>query len=91
MAIPTNELGKMNEMLEHGKTIADIYREYDRKYDYWEIYGNVNSYSMLGAKRKITNRLDKLQSGLTKPERNQVVKQIKGRFSISLYIGKRQR
>ena len=77
MAIPEETLKKMNEMLEHGSTIADIWRAHGRKYDYEEIYGSVSNYSVLGAKRRITNRLNRLQYRLTKPERQQIVAEIK--------------
>ena len=37
MAIKKADLGKMNELLANGTTIAEIQRKYP-KYEYWEIY-----------------------------------------------------
>ena len=59
MAIKKADLSKMNELLANGKTIAEIQRNYP-KYEYWEIYWEVNDYSFLGKKRKITNRINKI-------------------------------
>lgn len=61
MAISKNELELMNDLLTKGKTIADLVKKFP-KYDYWEIYWQVNDYSFLGKKRSITNRLRKLVS-----------------------------
>lgn len=59
MSIDKEHLSEMNRLLAHGKTIAEIADEY-RQYEYWEIYGQVNDYSFLGKKRKISNNLKRL-------------------------------
>ena len=52
----------MNDLVTKGTTIADIHRKFP-KYDYWEIYWEVNDYSFLGKKRMITNRINKCNIG----------------------------
>jgi len=59
MAIKNRDLTEMNDLLAKGKTISQIASKYP-KYDYWEIYWEVNDFSFLGKKRTITNRLKKL-------------------------------
>lgn len=59
MAIKKRDLEKMNGLLVQGTTVADIHRKFP-KYDYWEIYWEVNDYSFLGKKRMITNRINKI-------------------------------
>lgn len=59
VAIKKIDLEKMNELLMNGTTIAEIQRKFP-KYDYWEVYWEVNDYSFLGKKRKITNRINKI-------------------------------
>ena len=59
VAIKKRDLEKMNELLMNGRTIADIQRKFP-KYDYWEVYWEVNDYSFLGKKRMITNRINKI-------------------------------
>ena len=59
MAIKKIDLEKMNELLTNSTTIAEIQRKFP-KYDYWEVYWEVNDYSFLGKKRKITNRINKI-------------------------------
>ena len=59
MPIKKRDLNEMNDLLAKGKTIAQLATKYP-KYDYWEIYWEVNDFSFLGKKRTITNRLKKL-------------------------------
>lgn len=47
MPIKKHELEKMNEALKNGNTIAQLAKKYP-KYDYWEIYWEVNDVSFLG-------------------------------------------
>jgi len=72
MAIKKSDLTEMNDLLEKGKTIAQIEKKYPQ-YGYYEIYWEVNDYSFLGKKRKITNRLKKLVSTRTRDERDILV------------------
>ena len=60
MRISKHDLEKMNDLVGKGKTIVDISKQFD-KYDYWEIYSEVEDYSFLGKKRSISNRLKKLE------------------------------
>lgn len=68
MAIHKAELEVMNDLLAKGKSISDLAKEYPQ-YDYWEIYWQVNDYSILGKKRSITNRLKRLVKEKTSTER----------------------
>ena len=68
MAIKEDDLSAMNLLLSQGKTIADIAKKY-RQYDDWEIYRQVNDYSFLGKKRKISNNLRKLVATAKKEDR----------------------
>lgn len=77
MSIPKDVLEKMNEMLRLGSTFAEIYREFGQEYEYMDILYGLPNYSMLGAKRRISNRLGKLNSGLRKPERKEAVAEIR--------------
>lgn len=92
MAINEKELQQMNNLLEKGVTISKIAEKF-KKYNYWEIYWQVNDYSMLGKKRSITNRLNKLQKNLSKDERQKLVKETKelldGLYAISKKNGKK--
>jgi hypothetical protein len=54
MAISKIELEQMNDLLSKGKTIAELVKKYP-KYDYWEIYWQVNDYSFLGKKEGVPN------------------------------------
>ena len=92
MVIPKAELEKMNELLKNGSTIADIARIY-QQYEYWEVYWSVSDYSLLGKKRSITNRLNKLRSNLnttlrleTIDEINKLVSEI---YELSKHNGKK--
>jgi len=77
MSIPQEVLESMNSMLENGSTIADIWREYKLKYDYNDIkYSTLHS-SILGAKRRISNRLTKLNSGLSESDRGKAIDEIR--------------
>ena len=61
----------MNDLLTKGTTIADIHRKFP-KYDYWEIYYEVNDYSFLGKKRMITNRINKIAKSKKPSERREL-------------------
>ncbi len=76
MAISKHDLEKMNDLVEKGATIADIANKF-KKYDYWEIYWEVEDYTLLGKKRRITNRLNKLQKNLKKEDQQELVKAVK--------------
>ena len=76
MAIKKSDLGKMNELLANGTTIAEIQRRYP-KYEYWEIYWEVNDYSFLGKKRKITNRINKIAKSKSPQERQDLAGETK--------------
>lgn len=71
MAISKHELESMNDLLAKGKTIAELVKKFPR-YDYWEIYWQVNDYSFLGKKRIITNRLKKLVTIKTQADREKI-------------------
>lgn len=72
MTISKIELEKMNDLLANGRTIADLAKDFP-KYDYWEIYWQVNDFSFLGKKRIITNRLKKLVTAKSQDDRRQLV------------------
>ncbi|WP_122828193.1 hypothetical protein, partial [Pseudomonas viridiflava] len=65
----------MNQMLESGVNISQIAIECP-SYDYWEMYGSVTDYSLLGKKRIITNRLNTLRDSTTKAERSDLIDEI---------------
>ncbi|PVZ58810.1 hypothetical protein C9422_12345 [Pseudomonas sp. B1(2018)] len=75
MSIAQHELKEMNQLLESGVNISEIALKYP-SYDYWEIYGNVKDYSLLGKKRIITNRLNTLRNSTTKAERADLIDEI---------------
>ncbi len=75
MTIPKSTLKEMNELLNQGKTIAELAQKY-RQYDYWEIYWEVDDYSFLGKKRMITNRLKKIRTERGKSDRNALVDEV---------------
>ena len=68
MAISRGELSEMNDLIGKGMTIAQLAQNYPA-YDYLEIYWEVNDASFLGKKRTITNRLKKLVTCKSRPER----------------------
>lgn len=68
MPISKQELEEMNDLLSKGKTIAELAKKYP-KYEYSEIYWQVNDYSFLGKKRSISNRLKKLVTSKSSEER----------------------
>ena len=70
MAISKADLEVMNDLLAKGKKISDVAKKYPQ-YDYWEIYWQVNDYSILGKKRTITNRLKRLVNEKTVAERKE--------------------
>lgn len=76
MTIAAHDLKEMNQLLESGVNISDIAEKYP-SYDYWEIYGSVNDYSLLGRKRIITNRLNSISKSTSKSERAELVNEVK--------------
>jgi hypothetical protein len=69
---------KIVQLAREGKQISRIWEEDYPEYDYWEIYIEVygaGEKSSLGAKRMITNRLNKLSS-LPKKEQDELIKEI---------------
>ena len=69
MAIPKHELDEMNRLIEGGKHISQVWEIYP-KYDYLQIYNEVNDYSLLGKKRMITNLINKVRKSKSKTERD---------------------
>ena len=68
MAIKRRDLSEMNDLVGKGMTIAQLAQKYPA-HDYWEIYWAVSDASFLGKKRSITNRLKKLVTRNSRPER----------------------
>lgn len=75
MKIDKHDLEEMNDLIEKGATIADVAKKFN-KYDYWEIYCEVEDYSFLGKKRSISNRLKKLKVDQSKDNRATLIKEI---------------
>lgn len=75
MAIPQHELKEMNRLLEGGQNISDIWAKHPQ-YDYWEIYWSVSDYSLLGKKRKITNRINSARTANTPAERENLLDEV---------------
>ncbi len=88
MSIKKHELEKMNCLLESGVNIADIAKKY-KEYDYWEIYLAVNDFSLIGKKRMITNRLNKLKKRATKEEKEKLIGEIKQQLDEIYYLSKK--
>ena len=59
-----------------GTTIAHIQRKFP-KYDYWEVYWEVNDYSFLGKKRMVTNQINKIAKSKVPKTRSQFAKETK--------------
>ena len=76
MPIKKNDLETMNELLATGTTIADIHRKFPT-YEYWEVYWEVNDYSFLGKKRRITNRINKTAKSRSPREREKLSREVK--------------
>lgn len=84
MAIKKSDLEKMNDLVGKGATIAEVARKF-KKYDYWDVYWEVEDYSLLGKKRSISNRLKKLKrKKLTRDKRVELVDEI-GDFLNDIY------
>jgi hypothetical protein len=69
---------KMIQLAREGKQITKIFEEDFPNYDYWEVYWEVygaGERSSLGAKRMISNRLNKLSSA-SKNEQKQIIDEI---------------
>jgi len=69
---------KMKQLAREGKQITKIFEEDFPNYDYWEVYWEVygaGERSSLGAKRMISNRLNKLSSA-SKNEQKQIIDEI---------------
>lgn len=75
MAIPQHELKEMNRLLEGGMNISDIWAKHSQ-YDYWEIYWSVSDYSLLGKKRKITNRINSARRATSQAERDELLNEV---------------
>lgn len=80
MGIKNRDLEKMNEALMNGTTIADIHRTFPQ-YDYWEVYWEVNDYSILGKKRMITNRINKIAQSKIPKDRRKIAAETKDLLS----------
>ena len=77
LTIPKNELETMNDLLSKGTTIADLRKKFP-KYDYSEIYWQVNDFSFLGKKRTISNRLKSLAASKSSSDRKKLASEAKG-------------
>jgi len=69
---------KMIQLAREGKIISRICEEDFPQYDYWDVYFEVyqaGEKSSVGAKRMITNRLNKLSS-LPKREQTELINEI---------------
>lgn len=75
MPIRKTDLEKMNDLLSKGTKISELAKKFP-KYDYWEIYWEVNDYSFLGKKRTITNRINKMSNSRSPKERKQLASQV---------------
>ncbi|WP_018212719.1 hypothetical protein [Desulfitobacterium hafniense] len=68
---------RMIQLAREGKAISRIWEEDFPKYNYWDIYWEVNlagEPSAVGTKRKITNRLKKLKTN--DPGQQEIVEEI---------------
>jgi hypothetical protein len=83
MAIRKNDLEQMNDLVAKGATIAQLAKKFTQ-YDYWDIYWEVSDYSLLGKKRSITNRLNKLKKSSGMEERRNLIKEV-GEFVDDIY------
>lgn len=89
MPIKKIDLEKMNDLVSKGATIADVARKF-KKYDYWDVYWEVEDYSLLGKKRSISNRLKKLKrKKLTRNERIELVDEIRETLNDIYKISKK--
>lgn len=71
MITDERDIEKMVKLAREGKQISKIWEEDFPKYDYWDIYMGIHEAgekSALGTKKKITHRLNKLE---TVPKREQ--------------------
>lgn len=76
MAVSDNDLQEMNRLISCGKKISDLARQFPQ-YDYLDIYWSVNDYSILGKKRSVTNRIEKLRSStISNDEKEQILNEI---------------
>ncbi len=75
MTISQHELKEMNQLLEGGTNIADIWAKYSQ-YDYWEIYWSVSDFSLLGRKRMITNRINTVRRSSSQDERDRLLNEV---------------
>lgn len=89
MPIKKSDLEKMNDLVGKGATIAEVARKF-KNYDYWDIYWEVEDYSLLGKKRSISNRLKKLKGRkLTRDERIELVDEIRETLNDIYKISKK--
>lgn len=72
MEILSNDLEKMEKLLEAGSNIAAIAREFPN-YSYSIIYSQMNNGSLRGKKKYITGKLNKLKNTATKADRDKII------------------
>ncbi|MGE6548262.1 hypothetical protein ACQKFK_04355 [Bacillus mycoides] len=78
MNIDSRDVEKMIKLAREGKQISKIWEEDFPQYDYWDIYMEIHEAgekSALGTRKKITYRLNKLQTA-TKREREDIILEI---------------
>lgn len=78
MNIDSRDVEKMIKLAREGKQISKIWEEDFPQYDYWDIYMEIHEAgekSALGTRKKITYRLNKLQT-VTKKEREDIISEI---------------
>ncbi|MCU5435107.1 hypothetical protein OCF16_18850 [Bacillus mobilis] len=78
MNIDSRDIEKMIKLAREGKQISKIWEEDFPQYDYWDIYMEIHEAgekSALGTRKKITYRLNKLQTA-TKREREDIILEI---------------
>jgi hypothetical protein len=76
--IDSRDVEKMIKLAREGKQISKIWEEDFPQYDYWDIYMEIHEAgekSALGTRKKITYRLNKLQTA-TKREREDIILEI---------------
>ncbi|HDR4423662.1 TPA: hypothetical protein QCP59_004529 [Bacillus cereus] len=74
----SRDVEKMIKLAREGKQISKIWEEDFPQYDYWDIYMEIHEAgekSALGTRKKITYRLNKLQTA-TKREREDIILEI---------------
>ncbi|HQS67723.1 MAG TPA: hypothetical protein PLM93_11120 [Sulfuricurvum sp.] len=77
--IEDGDVKKILDYVVKGKTIADIEKSFDGKYDYRiisKIVFKEGSQSMIGIKNTITRKLNKLDTAKTKEQRAKVIDEV---------------